>query len=255
MKLGTALIPGPGLERRILVSPLPSDPERVVDLHAVEAERLRKLGEGQPRALAEALLPPSLRRLLEAGPRALQRAAQTLAFAEKWARKGTLPEAFAPPLRQLRLLPCLPRPSSLRLPDGSFGDRLGLRGPEARLPWSPGLEARPTLAAIGQAASRPAGFALALMVGDELLLGGWLHTEFLLEGGLSLHGKAGTREVPLSTWADLALPPLRPCELLLLPFPEWEPLHPLPGERLKLETPFGSLAVRLGREGTHPTLQ
>ena len=41
MKLGTALAPGHGAERRILVSPLPSDPERVVDLHAVEAERLR----------------------------------------------------------------------------------------------------------------------------------------------------------------------------------------------------------------------
>jgi len=255
VKLGTALAPGHGAERRILVSPLPSDPERVVDLHAVEAERLRKLGEGLPLALAEALLPPSLRRLLEAGPRALQRAAQALAFAEKWARRGTLPEDYAPTLKDLRLLPCLPRPSSLRLPDGSFGDRLGLRGPEARLPWSPSLQLRPTLAAIGQAATRPAGFALALMAGESLVLGPWLHTELLMEGSLSLRGKAGSRELPLSAWAGLVLPPLRPCEVLLLPFPEWEPLQPLPGERLKVETPFGFLGVRFGREGTHPTLQ
>ena len=54
MKLGTALLTEPGRERRALVSPLPSDPGRVVDLHAVEAERLRKLGEGQAWALAEA---------------------------------------------------------------------------------------------------------------------------------------------------------------------------------------------------------
>ena len=255
MRLGTALVGAPGLERRLLVAPLPSDPGRLVDLHAVEAQRLRKLGEGQPQALAEALVPPSLRRLLEAGPRALARAAQTLAFAEKWARRGTLPSALAPVLPDLRLLPCLARPSALRHPDGSFGDRLAVQPPEARLPWAPGLPVRPTLAAIGQASARPAGFALALKIGEDLVLGAWLHTEILLEGSLSLQGKAGSREQPLAAWADLTLPPLRPGEVLLLPFPEWEPLHPLPGERMKLETPFGSLAVRFGREGTHPTLQ
>jgi hypothetical protein len=255
MRLGTALLAGPGRERRALVAPLPSDPARVVDLHAVEAERLRKLGEGQPQALAEALLPPSLRQVLESGPRGLLRAAQALAYAEKWARRGTLPEALAPLLRQVRLLPCLPRPSSVRFPDGGFGDRLGLLAPDARLPWSPGLELRPTLAALGQASARPAGFALALGVGEGLLLGAWLHTELLMEGGLGLLGRSGSREAPLSTWKDLQLPPLRPCEVLLLPFPEWEPMLALPGERIRLESPFDALSVRFGREGTHPTLQ
>jgi hypothetical protein len=255
MRLGTAQLPDPGRERRALVSPLPSDPTRVVDLHAVEVERLRKLGEGQPQVLAEALLPPSLRQLLEAGPRGLQRAAQALAFAEKWARRGTLPEALAPSLREVRLLPCLPRPSSLRFPDGRFGDRLGLHATDARLPWAPGLDLRPTLVALGQAGARPAGFALALAVGGTLILGPWLHTGLLLEGTLELRCKAGTRETPLAAWADLSLPGLRSCEALLLPFPEWEPLSPLPGDRVKLETPFDALSARFGREGTHPTLQ
>lgn len=255
MRLGTALFPDGGRERRALVSPLPSDPSRVVDLHAVEAERLRKLGEGHPGLLADALLPPSLRRILEAGPRGLQRASQTLAYAEKWARRGNLPEALAPSLRQVRLLPCLPRPSSLRYPDGRFGDRLGLRGPDARLPWAPGLSLRPTLAAVGQAASRPAGFALALAAGEALVLGPWVHTELLLEGTLEVRCKAGARATPLAAWVDLALPALRPCEVLLLPFPEWELLCPLPGDKVLMETPFEALTVRFGREGTHPTLQ
>ncbi len=255
MRLGTALLADPGRERRALVSPLPSDPTRVVDLHAVEAERLRKLGEGQPGLLADAMLPPSLRRLLEAGPRGLQRAAQALAYAVKWDRRGTLPEHLAPSLRQVRLLPCLPRPSSLRFPDGRFGDRLGLCAPDARLPWAPGLPLRPTFAAVGQAASRPAGFALGLAVGEALVLGPWLHTELLLEGTLEVRCKAGVRVTPLAAWVDLALPALRPCEVLLLPFPEWEPLCPLPGDKVSVEAPFDALTVRFGREGTHPTLQ
>jgi hypothetical protein len=255
MKLGTAVFTDLGRERRALVSPLPSDPARLVDLNAVEAERLRKLGDGQPQLLADALVPPSLRRVLEAGPRGLQRSAQALAYAEKWARRGTLPESLAPSGRQVRILPCLPRPSSLRFPDGGFGDRLGLQAPDSRMAWAPGLALRPTLVALGQASSRPAGFALALGVGEGLVLGAWLHTEILMEGTLGLRCKAGVREAPLAAWVDLALPSLRPCEALLLPFPEWEPLFPLPGDRVKLEAPFDSLAVRFGREGTHPTLQ
>lgn len=255
MRLGTALLRDPAGVRRALVAPLASDPGRVVDLHAVEAERLRRLGEGQPLALAEALVPPSLRRILEMGPRGLQRAAQALAYAEKWAARGNLPEALAPPLGQVRLQACLPRPSSLRFPDGRFGDRLGIQDPEARLPWSPALALRPTLVALGQAAPKPAGFALGLGIGEGLVLGAWLHTGVLLEGSLELRCRGGSREAPLAAWADLVLPPLRPCEALLLPPPEWEPLFPLPGDRVRLESPFDVLALRFGRGGTHPTLQ
>jgi hypothetical protein len=255
MKLGTALRTEGGRERRFLAAPLPSDPARIVDLQAVEAERLRKLGEGDPEGLAQALVPPSLRRLLEAGPRGIQRARQTLAYAEKWARRGTLPPALAPSLEELRLLPCLPRPGSLRLADGSFGDRLGLRPPGSRLPWSAGGAWTATLAAVGMAGGRPGGFALALHAGSVLVLGAWLHTEVLMEGELELETRSGRREAPLSTWLDLELPSLRPGEVQLLPAPVWEPLPVLPGDRARLEAPFEGFTARVEREGTHPTLQ
>ena len=187
-------------------------------------------------------MPASLRRLLEAGPRGVQRARQTLAYAEKWARRGNLPPALAPALELLRLLPCLPRPGSLRMADGSFGDRLGIRASESRLPWTPGGVWRTTLAAIGQA-------------GGVLVLGAWLHTELLMEGEIELEARSGRREAPLAAWADLELPLLRPGEIQLLPFPEWEPLPVLPGDRARLESPFENLTARVERAGTHPTLQ
>ena len=255
MKLGTAVMPEGGRERRFLASPLPSDPSRIVDLQAVESERLRKLGEGDPDGLAQVLVPASLRRLLEAGPRGVQRARQTLAYAEKWARRGHLPPALAPALELLRLLPCLPRPGSLRMADGSFGDRLGIRASESRLPWTPGGVWRTTLAAIGQAGGRPGGFALAVQAGGVLVLGAWLHTELLMEGEIELEARSGRREAPLAAWADLELPLLRPGEIQLLPFPEWEPLPVLPGDRARLESPFENLTARVERAGTHPTLQ
>lgn len=255
MKLGTAQRAETGRERRFLASPLPSDPARIVDLQAVEVERLRRLGEGDPEGLAQALLPASLRRLLEAGPRGIQRARQALAYAEKWARRGTLPVALAPAAEDLKLLPCLPRPSSLRRPDGSFADRLGLRAPNSRLPWTAAAAWRASLAAIGQAGGRPAGFALLLEAGPAAVLGAWMHTEVLLEGELELEAGSGYRKAPLAAWADLELPALRPGEVQLLPFPIWDPLPLLPGDRARLETPFDSLAARVEREGTHPTLQ
>ena len=255
MRLGTALKPEGGRERRFLAAPLPSDPARVVDLQAVESERLRKLGEGDPEGLSQALVPASLRRLLESGPRGLQRARQTLAYAEKWARRGSLPAALAPAAEDLRLLPCLPRPSSLKMPDGAFGDRLGLRPPGSRLPWNPGGIWAATLAAIGLAGGRPAGFCLVLRAGNVLVLGPWLHCELLLQGGLELETRSGSREAPLSAWLDLELPSLRPGEVQLLPFPFWDPLPVLPGDRARLEAPFEGFSVRVDREGTHPTLQ
>ncbi len=255
MRLGTAQRVEEGRERRFLASPLPADPGRLVDLQGVEAERLRKLGEGEPEALAQALLPASLRRLLEAGPRGLQRARQALAYAEKWARRGNLPPSLAPSVEDLKLLPCLPRPSSLRLPEGGYGDRLGLRGPGARLPWTAGASWRASLAVFGQAGGRPAGFALVLEAGSAAVLGAWMHTDIRLEGELELEARSGARRAPLAAWADLELPPLRPGEVQLLPFPIWEPLPLLPGDRARLETPFDSLDARVDREGTHPTLQ
>jgi hypothetical protein len=255
VKLGTALKPESGRERRFLASPLPSDASRIVDLHAVEVERLRKLGEGDPERLAQALVPASLRQLLEAGPRGIQRARQALAYAEKWVRRGSLPAALAPTVEEVRLLPCLPRPSSLRLPDGSFGDRLGLRPPGSRLPWNPGSVWQATLAAIGQYAGKPAGFSLALQAGSTLILGNWLHTEVLLEGDLELEARSGRRTTPLAAWRDLELPPLRAGEILLLPFPVWDPLALLPGEQAQVETHFDGFSMRVEREGTHPTLQ
>lgn len=255
MRLGTAVKPEGGRERRFLATPLASDPARIVDLQAVESERLRKLGEGDPEGLSQALVPASLRRLLEAGPRGIQRVRQTLAYAEKWARRGTLPASLAPAAEELRLLPCLPRASSLRRADGSFGDRLGLRAPGSRLPWSPDGAWSATLAAIGMAGGRPGGFALVLQAGTQIVLGAWLHTEVLLEGDLELETRGGHREVPLSAWLDLELPTLRAGEIQLLPFPFWDPLPVLPGDRARLEAPFEGIAVRVDREGTHPTLQ
>ena len=78
-----------------LIAPLPSDASRLVDLTALEAIRLAKLGEGDPEALARALVPPSLDALLASGPRGLARARQTLAYAQKWENRGILPEELA----------------------------------------------------------------------------------------------------------------------------------------------------------------
>ncbi|MBI4913896.1 MAG: hypothetical protein HY823_14270 [Acidobacteria bacterium] len=254
MRLGTATRGGEGA-RRFLAAPLPSDPDRIVDLTAVEAERLRKLGEGDPPRLAQALVPSSLREILEGGPRAWHRAEQTLAYAEKWAQRGPLTETLAPGLHQVRLMPCLPRPLSLRLPDGSFGDRFAIGGPDCRLPWTPGLELRPTLAVAGQAGGLPGGFLLAVMAGGATLLGPWLHRSIDLRGTLFFDGPRSSRQTPLDPWSDLILPRLRPGEVLLLPPPIWEAPEFLPGDRIHLRAPFGGLSFTLARAGTHPTLQ
>ena len=94
MLLGTATWDEGPAVRRALVARL--DSGRLADLSRIEALRLRKLGEGDPERLAEVLVPASLRRLLDGGPRALARARQTVAYAEKWDRRGTLPEFLAP---------------------------------------------------------------------------------------------------------------------------------------------------------------
>ena len=92
MFLGTAVWVEGAVERRALMARLVSG--RLADLNRIEAIRLRKLGEGEPERLADVLVPASLRRVLEGGPRALARARQALAYAEKWDRRGSLPKPW-----------------------------------------------------------------------------------------------------------------------------------------------------------------
>ena len=247
MLLGTAVwTEGPG-ERRALVARLASG--RIADLTRLEAIRLRKLGEGDPDRLAEALVPPSLRRLLEGGPRALARARQTVAYAEKWDRRGTLPEALAP--EGAALLPCLPRPAALRAWDGRTLDRFVLRGPGAELNEPP----HPGLAALGLAGGGIAGFCLALEAAGGAVLGAWM-VDAWPEGSLELRVGPARRSAPLKAWEGLELPALRSGEVLLLPPPRLKPLPEWqPGADLRLSAAFDTLTLRLSPEGVHPTVQ
>lgn len=248
MLLGTAVWADGALERRALVGRLASG--RLADLHRIEAIRLRKLGEGDPDRLAEALVPASLRRLLEGGGRALARARQALAYAEKWDRRGTLPEALAPAETQVRLLPCLPRPAALRGPDGRGLDRFSVRGPGADLSGSP----HPGLAAIGQAGGGIAGFCLAVEESGPVVLGAWMVNAWP-GGSLELRAGPARRSAPLRAWEGLTLPDLRPGEVLLLPPPRFKPLPELlPGAEVRVMAAFDTLLLRCGPEGIHPTV-
>ena len=245
--LGTAVWTEGPAERRALVARLASG--RIADLNRLEAIRLRKLGEGDPDRLAEALVPPSLRRLLEGGPRALARARQTVAYAEKWDRRGTLPEALAP--GAATLLPCLPRPAALRAWDGRVLDRFVLGGPGAELAEPP----HPGLAALGLAGGGVAGFCLALEAGGGAILGAWM-ADAWPGGSLELKAGAARRHAPLKAWEGLELPALRPGEALLLPPPRLKPLPDLlPGAEIRVSAPFDTLALRAGAEGLPGTVQ
>jgi hypothetical protein len=238
--LGTASwLEGPA-ERRALVARLGED--RVADLSRIEAYRLGKLGEGRPEALAEALVPSSLRLLLESGPRALQRARQTVAYAEKWARRGDLPEILAPRLEAVRLLPCLPRPAALRTSSGVLLDRLALRGPGAD------LEALPfaTLAVAGLGGGRLGGWCLALEGPETTVLGAWLLPGSLPSGRLEVASGSHHRSAPLTAWEDLELQALRPAEVCLLPPPRWKALPEADRVRgLDVRVPWEHLGVRV----------
>ncbi|WP_243288453.1 hypothetical protein [Geothrix terrae] len=248
MLLGTAAWAEGPLERRTLVGRLASG--RLADLNRIEAMRLRKLGEGDPERLAEALVPGSLRRLLEGGARALARAKQTLAYAEKWERRGTLPESLAPSPESADLLPCLPRPAALHRADGTALDRFRVRGPGAELAELP----RPGLAVLGLAGGGAAGFCLALEDGGSVLLGAWM-VDAWPEGSLELRAGAARRSTPLGAWEGLELPTLRPGEALLLPVPKLKPLQELlPGAEVLVGTAFETLILRAGSEGIHPTV-
>ncbi|MFN7958610.1 MAG: hypothetical protein U0P46_09850 [Holophagaceae bacterium] len=249
MLLGTAAWSEGPVERRALVARLASG--RLADLNRIEAMRLRKLGEGEPERMAEALVPASLRRVLEGGPRALARARQTLAYAEKWDRRGTLPMALAPAPDGADLLPCLPRPADLRRLDGLGLDRFGVRGDGAQLSGPP----QPGLAAVGLAGGGIAGFCLALEEGGTAILGHWLMDEWPT-GSLELKVGAVRRSAPLKAWEGLELPPLRAGDVLLLPPPRLKPLPELlAGTDLRLSAGLDQLILRLGPEGLHPTVQ
>jgi hypothetical protein len=249
MLLGTAVWAEGPSERRALVARLASG--RLADLNRIEAVRLRKLGEVEPERLAEVLLPHSLRRVLEGGIRALTRVRQTMAYAEKWDRRGTLPDSLALRPEAVELLPCLPRPSSLRRLDGQSLDRLAVRGPGAELSGPP----QPGLAALGLAGGTLAGFCLALQEDGSAILGSWM-TEVWPGGNLELRAGTARRSISFKFWEGLELPRLRAGEVLLLPPPKLKPLPALmAGTEMRLSAGFDQLSLRLGPEGLHPTVQ
>ncbi|HWQ08761.1 MAG TPA: hypothetical protein VN436_06635 [Holophaga sp.] len=253
LKLGTASWREGGTERRTLVAPLPSAPDRLVDLNRLEQLRLARLGEGRAEELAEVLVPASLRRVLESGPRALQRLRTTLAYAEKWVQRGDLPDFLAQPVGAVRLLPCLPRPALLRRGDGTHLDRLAVQGPGGTL----GVPPQPTLAAIGlHRGGAATGWCLALENGPGAVLGGWMVFEQPDEEALQLSCGAHHRRVPMDAWAGLELPALRPAEVVLLPAPRLRPLPGLvPGSDFSVATGFETLGLKLGADIPHATVQ
>ncbi len=249
MLLGTATWAEGSAGRRALVARLESG--RLADLNRIEAIRLRKLGEGDPDGLAGVLVPASLRRVLEGGPRALARVRQAVAYAEKWDHRGTLPAALTPAIATMDLGPCLPRPASLRRMDGSLLDRFGVRGPGADLSALP----QPALAAVGLAGGSVAGFCLALEEAGSLVLGAWM-TDVWPLGNLELRVGSARRSVSLKAWEGLDLPALRAGEVLLLPPAHLKPFTELPaGAEVRLSAGFEQLILRLGPEGVHPTVQ
>jgi hypothetical protein len=252
VRLGTAAWNEGPAERRTVVAPLPGEPGRVVDLNRVERMRLAKLGEGRADALADVLVPTSLRVALEGGPRCLHRLRQTLAYAEKWHQKSGLPELLAPPLDRVRLLPCLPRPSALRRADGIHLDRLQVRGPGSTLRQFP----QPTLAVVGIRGAETFGFCLALEDAPGVVLGAWMVLERPREGLLTLELDGHHRNIPLDSWESLDLPPLRPGEVMLAPPTRLRTLQ-ASGEALpfRILAPFETLELVLDLDAVHPTLQ
>ena len=248
MILGTALFSDGSVERRALVTRLADG--RVADLNRIEQARLRKLGEGQPEGLAEALVPPSLRRILESGPRGLQRAKQTIAYAEKWSQRGDLPAWLAANMETVAMLPCIPRPSQLRRADGTHRDRFQVKGPGARISSQPQI----MLAVVGGSGDLR-GYCLAAEDGEATVLGAWMTLE-LPTGHLELRAANHRRSVALDAWEHLDLPPQRPGEIMLLPPSRLKPFPALePGARFKLSWPIEEMELILGENLPHPTLQ
>ena len=251
MKLGTAVWSEGSSERTALVAELPSDPGRVVDLNRMEHLRLAKLGEGWAERMAAATVPPSLRQLLEGGPRAIHRARQVLAYAEKWHKRGGLPESLAPLAGSARMLACLPRPLALRRWDGSSLDRLAVQGPFGTL----GSQPAPTLALVGLFGEAPAGCCLALEHARGVVLGAWLELDLDWDGTLDLSMGSQHRRLPLDAWRGLALPALRPAEVLLAPPPHLRLGQGEAGMEIRFVSAFETLVLHLADGGVHPTMQ
>ncbi len=232
--------------RTLLIAPLPSDPSRLVDLTALEAIRLAKLGEGDPEFLAQALVPPSLDALLAAGPRGLARARQALAYAQKWESRGLLPEELA----STRWIPKLAPPSGLLTLEGRR------MGPGALLKEGHALPGTPqaTLCLVGQAGGLPAGLRMALLGEGRLILSPWIETEGV--GPLQLAVGGHKRKVTLEAWDGLDLPTLLPGEHLILPAPRLRPWPSLPkGAAIDLRWGMDHLQAHLARALDHPTVQ
>jgi hypothetical protein len=251
MKLGTAVWSEGSSERTAMVAELPSDPGRVVDLNRLEHLRLAKLGEGWAERMAEAMVPPGLRQLLEGGPRAIHRARQVVAYAEKWARRGGLPESLAPRAAMVRLQACLPRPLALRRWDGTPLDRLAVQGPGGTLGSLP----QPTLALVGLHGGQPAGCCLAMEHAHGVVLGGWLELDLDWEGILELGMASQYRRLPLDAWRGLTLPALQAAEVLLAPPPHLRLGQGDRGLEIRLVSAFETLVVHLAEAGVHPTMQ
>ncbi|MBI3129837.1 MAG: hypothetical protein HYZ13_00625 [Acidobacteria bacterium] len=232
--------------RTFLIAPLPSDPTRMVDLSALEAIRLAKLGEGDPEALARALVPPSLDALLASGPRGLARARQALAYAEKWEQRGLLPEELA----SARWTARPPTPAGLLALDGRRLDPAAPLKEGQALPGTP----QATLCLVGQAGGLPAGLRMALLGEGRVILSPWLETEGV--GPLQLSVGGHRRKVTLEGWNGLDLPLLRPGEHLLLPAPRLRPWPSLPkGAPIDLRWGGDHLQAHLARALEHPTVQ
>ncbi len=248
MILGTVLFLDGSLERRALVARLSDG--RLADLNRIEQARLRKLGEGQPEELANVLVPISLRRMLESGPRSFQRARQTLAYAEKWNRRGDLPSWLAHPIESVTLLPCIPRPTHLRRADGTQRDRFQVKGPGAGVSTQPQI-----MVAVVGGFGGFRGYCLAAEDGNTTLLGAWMALE-QPTGHLELRAAGHCRNVALDAWEGLDLPSLRPGEIMLLPPPRLKPFPALePGTRFHLSWPIEQMELTLGDNLPHPTLQ
>ncbi len=251
MRLGTVLWMEGIAERLALVTPLSDG--RFADLNRIEHVRLAKLGEGAPDRLAGVLVPPSLRQVLEGGPRAMARVKQTIQYAEKWAGRGDLPDTVAYHPDRVRVLPCLPRPTALRTADGTHLDRLKVLGSDVVC-----LDQMPEagLAAIGQAGGGAGGFCLAFRAGDVVALGDWLLVGEPFSGELTLRAGTHKRTASLSIYEGLELPPLHAAEALLLPPMRFRVLPGLDqADRLELVAPFDTLIARLLPEALQGTVQ
>lgn len=251
MKLGTALWMEGISERLALVTPLPDG--RLADLNRIEHVRLAKLGEGAPDRLAAVLVPPSLRQVLEGGPRAFARVKQTVQYAEKWARRGDMPDTVAYHPDRVRMLRCLTRPSILQTSDGLHLDRLRVFGTGVLC-----VDQMPEvgLAAVGQADGEPAGFCLAARAGELAALGTWMQVGEPTDREITVRVGTHQRSASLNVYGSLDLPPLRPAEVFLLPPLRFRALPGLEaGGELELISSFDTLTVQLGPEALHGTVQ